>query len=223
MAERRATVAFDVIGTLFGLEQLRSRLTDLGAPPPALELWFEQSLRGYFALSHAGGYAPLAEVLKATLPFSLRIFEVDVSEEAMGEVMDGFTELDPSEGAEQACRTFAETDLKIIAVTNGSEETTRALLGRVGLDKHFEEILSCDAIEISKPHRDVYAAARKRAEGDLWMVAAHAWDIAGAKRAGLKAAWVAAKEREFFPLYPEPDVTGSDLSEVAYRIVETLE
>ena len=77
-----ATVVFDVLGTLFSLERLRPPLRALGAPDAALELWFAQSLRDYFACSHAGGYVPIAQVLEASLARSLAPFGAETPNSA---------------------------------------------------------------------------------------------------------------------------------------------
>jgi 2-haloacid dehalogenase len=53
------------------------------------------------------------------------------------------------------------------------------------------------------------------------MVAAHAWDIAGALRAGCAAAFVARPGMVLDPLVPAPDIIGADLSEVADKIIRT--
>jgi hypothetical protein len=62
----KGAVIFDIIGTCFSLDKPRQRLVELGAPPHALELWFAQTLRDAFALSHAGSYRQLKEVLEAS-------------------------------------------------------------------------------------------------------------------------------------------------------------
>lgn len=51
------------------------------------------------------------------------------------------------------------------------------------------------------------------------MVAAHAWDIAGALNAGCAAAFVARSGQVLDPSSPEPGITGANLQEVAERIV----
>jgi 2-haloacid dehalogenase len=51
-------------------------------------------------------------------------------------------------------------------------------------------------------------------------VAAHAWDVAGALRAGAAAAFVARPGMVLDPLAPAPDVVGADLGEVADRLLE---
>ncbi len=56
-------------------------------------------------------------------------------------------------------------------------------------------------------------------EHEMRLVAAHAWDVAGAMRAGCAAAFVA--RQPFDPLVEEPDVIGADLAEVAEGIIAT--
>lgn len=68
---------FDIIGTCLSLDKPRQRLVELGAPPHALKLWFAQTLRDAFALSHAGCYLPLEEVLEAELPRTLKVLGIE--------------------------------------------------------------------------------------------------------------------------------------------------
>ncbi len=61
----KGTIAFDMIGTCFSLDKPRQKLIELGAPPHAIQLWFAQTLRDAFALSHAGHYQPLKQILQS--------------------------------------------------------------------------------------------------------------------------------------------------------------
>ena len=56
--------------------------------------------------------------------------------------------------------------------------------------------------------------------GELRLIAAHAWDVAGAMRAGCAAAFIARPGMVLDPLFTAPDVVGADLYEVAERIIE---
>lgn len=49
----------------------------------------------------------------------------------------------------------------------------------------------------TKPHPEVYNLELKKARGDVWMVAVHAWDIAGAARAGLRTAFITQEEKDY--------------------------
>jgi 2-haloacid dehalogenase len=209
------TVVFDVIGTLFSLERLRDPLRRLGAPDPALEVWFAQSLRDFFACSHAGGYVPLGEVLEAALPRTLAALDVETGASDRAHVMENLPQLEPGPGAAEACATLAGAGCRLVALTNGSRELASGLLDRSGLGGHFAALHSCDDIRVSKPAPEVYGMVERAEGADTWMVAAHAWDVAGARRAGLRGAWVAGSERIFLSVFPEPDVMGEDLAGVA--------
>jgi 2-haloacid dehalogenase len=217
---QRPAVAFDIIGTFFTLDRPRDRLIALGAPGEMLGLWFAQALRDAFAWSHAGGYRPLKEFLEAALRRSLDSVGVDATEEDAANVMKAFAELDLVDGAEEACSMLLDRGWRILALTNGSEESTRRLLSRVGLADRFSVFLSCDRIGKTKPHPEVYEIARQEAgPGALWLIAAHAWDVAGAARAGLRTCWVSHLEKRYLSIYPEPDVRASGLVEAARAIV----
>jgi 2-haloacid dehalogenase len=51
------------------------------------------------------------------------------------------------------------------------------------------------------------------------LVAAHAWDVAGAARAGCATAFVARPGKVLDPLVERPEVVGADLVEVAEAIL----
>lgn len=215
----RHTVAFDVIGTLFALDRPRAALRDLGAPEHALELWISSTLRDYFAFSHAGGYRPLKEFLEAALSRLLGKLGVQAGEDQRAQVMGAMASLDPAPGAREAVQAFTDAGWQIIAVTNGGEDMTWRLLERAGLASRFTRVLSCDALGTSKPNERVYETARDEAHGELWLVAAHAWDTAGAIRAGLRTAWVSSLEGEYLEVYPRPDVSAAHLQEAATRVI----
>lgn len=214
-----ATVVFDVIGTLFSLERVRPEFTRLGAPELTLELWFAQSLRDFFAYSHAGGYVPMAEVMAAALPRALAMVDVDAAPAEREAVTAAMSELEPGEGAAEACAILSDVGCRVVALTNGSAALAGGLLERSGLDRYFDSVRSCDEIEVSKPAPEVYAMAEPRGDEPVWMVAAHAWDVAGAQRAGLRGAWVSAAEGVHLDAFPEPDVRADDLAGAARALL----
>ncbi len=212
------TVAFDVIGTLFSLDRPRQALASRGAPPLSLELWFAQTLRDAMALAHSGGYRPFAEIMQAAL--QRLALAIGLEEGMVPEVMEAFRQLEPVDGAEEAVTRLSEAGWRIVALTNGSEDSTRSLLRRAGFEDRFAAARSCDEVRTTKPHPRVYAMAKEEAEGELWLVAAHAWDVAGAARAGLRTAWVSSVEGRYLSVYPEPDVIASDLRDAADHLIE---
>lgn len=213
------TIAFDIIGTCFSLDKPKQRLLALGAPTYAFQLWFAQTLRDAFALSHAGGYQPLKQMLEAELPRTLTLLGVEATPEQRFYVVSALSELELEIGALEAFERLAKADWRIVALTNGSAESTHKLLEQAGVLQHFAEVRSCDEIQITKPHPKVYQLLRQNAQGEIWMIAAHAWDIAGAIRAGIKTAFITSEEEYYISIYPQPDLIASSLVKAANQII----
>jgi 2-haloacid dehalogenase len=175
-------------------------------------------LRDAFALSHAGSYRSLKEVLEAELPRTLKVLGIEVDDEQRGRVGNSFTEVEPQPEGLEAFRILTAAGWKLVALTNGSEDSTHKLLARANALEYFTSIFSCDAIGKTKLHPDVYALAKQDASGDVWMVAAHAWDVAGAACAGLQTAFIPQEEKNYLGVYPQPDVVAINLVEAATRL-----
>ncbi|MGZ4275410.1 MAG: HAD-IA family hydrolase [Solirubrobacteraceae bacterium] len=121
-------------------------------------------------------------------------------------------------GALQALRAAGHTP---VALTNSAADATRAALDAAGLLAELEAVLSAEAAGAYKPDPRVYGHALRELgveAGETWMVAGHWWDVAGAKRAGLRTAWIARDEGELLRSVPAPDVRARDLADAAGRI-----
>jgi 2-haloacid dehalogenase len=214
MERRPQAVLFDVMGTLFDLSSLETRLTDIGAPPGTLTAWFQRTLHEASTVTVAGSYRPFKELAAAALRTTLAQLELD--RDATGP-LEGLAELDPYPDADAALRRIRAAGLRIVALTNGSAESTEKLLRRGGLDDHVEQILSCDQVQAYKPHAAPYDLARRTIGGEATMIAAHGWDILGARAAGLPGIWIDREERVWpFPLEEPP--RAHDLAEAAELI-----
>jgi len=216
-------VVFDVIGTCFSLEKPRQRLVELGAPNYALELWFSQALRDAFALSHAGDYQPLKEILQAELPRTLKLLKIDLNSAQVSQIMNTFSELDLQPGAEEAFEMLTQAGKKIVALTNGSKKSTDNLLKRAEVQKYFAEVYSVDAIALTKPHPDVYQMIQTDDLSKVWLIAAHAWDIVGAERVGMKTAFVRQLEKDYLEVYTPPQIIVENLAQAARQIIKAEE
>jgi len=214
----QGTVVFDIIGTCFSLDKPQQKLIELGAPKSAMSLWYAQTLRDAIALSYAGGYQPFKEILAAELPRVLAMLEIEATEGMLKQVLNAFAELEIQPEALNAFKTLQTAGWELVALSNGSEDSTRKLLEQSNALPFFSHILSCDAVQKTKPHPEVYALV-KADQGEIWMVAAHAWDIMGAALAGLKTAFITQEEKTYLSVYPQPDVIAINLIDAANQII----
>ncbi len=220
--ERPRAVAFDVVETMFSLASLRARLEAVGLPGTALPTFFAQMLRDAFALEASGVYKPFAEVASASLEVLMRTHGLEAGEDAVKSVLSGFAQLNAHPDVEPALERLAAAGIRLATLTNGSAANTAKLLERSRFARYFERTISIDEVGRWKPNAAVYRhAARSLAvqPSSLMLIAGHAWDVHGAKRAGLEAAWVKRQDAVFSKAMEAADISGAHLGEVVDAIL----
>ncbi|MDP9397568.1 MAG: haloacid dehalogenase type II [Actinomycetota bacterium] len=214
MADRPLdVVAFDVNETLFDIAGLAPRFAKAGLDESLVPLWFARVLRDGFALTVLGNYRPFPELGAA----ALRNLGPDLSEDAVQQVLAGFAELDPHPDVEPALRALADAGVRAVTLTNGSAANTRTLLDRAGLLPLVADTLSVDAVQRWKPAPEPYRYAASECgvePGRLALVACHAWDVHGARVAGLRTGYVRRAGEPVYPTTFSPaEVHGEDLTQ----------
>ena len=221
--EPMRAVVFDVIGTLFSLESQRPRLTACGLPGHALEAWFAASLRDLFTLGITGRTAPMIGVLKDNLHRLLSLHHLRQDGPRVDAVLDGMNRLDPDPEAATALELLASRGLVCAALSNGSLKATESLLERAGLRGRMAQVMSIDEVGLPKPRREVYHAMAARLQLDpgslITMVAAHPWDLHGARAAGLSTACV-SRGQPWPGSLDAPDLTAPGLIQLAQLLGE---
>lgn len=209
-------IAFDLNGTLLDpaamLDGEHSELARAALDDAVLQA---------MADTLTGEHRPFPEYLRAALERSLRIagIEDDVLDEAMrrARALPAFAD------AADALASLASAGYRIAVVTNSAGDAAQTALEAAGLDRLVETVVGADEVGAYKPDPRVYrhAATRLGAQPDgICLVAAHAWDILGALRAGWGAAWVAHREQHLLSTVPEPVVCGADLAQAARLLVQ---
>ncbi len=219
---RPTVVAFDVVGTLFSLDPVAARLTDAGLPEGALGEWFARFLRDAMALDAAGIYVPFREVATATLEAMLVEQGQAASRATIDSVLRAFAELPAHPDVRPAFQRLKDAGVRIVTLSNGGATATRGLLVRSKVNDFVERIFSIDDVKHRKPRREVYlhaATVMGLPPQEIALVAAHAWDILGASRAGLLTGWVARKEKKFHGAMGAPSVSAQDLTDVVASLL----
>ena len=222
MVGRPAAVAFDMLGTVLSLDGLRPRIEAAGAPGQVLELWIAETLRDGFGLDAAGVWRPFRQVAEGALRRRLALAGASAAPEAVERVLAGFAELDPHPDARPALERLRDAGVRAAALTNGSVATTEAALRHAGLEGLVERVMGIEEVERWKPRREVYlhaAATLGCSPGQLALVAAHGWDVQGARRAGLRAGYVARGGAPYPAAMEPPEVKGGSLVEVVERLL----
>lgn len=213
---------FDVNETLLDLGALDPHFERLFGDASARQVWFGQFLQLWLTETVTGVYQPFGAIGGAALKMVAEGRGVEVSDEEVGEVLGGMKDLPPHPEVEEGLSRLRDAGFRLATLTNSTQEVAEAQIENSGLGDYFEQTLSADTVGRLKPAPEPYRMAAERLGvgfGDIRLVAAHGWDIAGALRAGCAAAFVARPGKALFPTAPSPDVVGADLREVADLIV----
>jgi 2-haloacid dehalogenase len=184
-------VVFDSMGTLFELTPLHDRLGEA-----ATEAWFERTLHSATTLTIVGEFVPFAELAAATLATTCAMLSLDVDQD---DVLAQLGRLPPADDALTALERVRAHGDRAFVLTNGGRDAGEQLLARCGLDAFVERVFGVDEVQAYKPDPRPYRLVLDTV-GDSTLVAAHAWDVLGAVRAGMQAVWVDRSERTWpFP------------------------
>ncbi|KAL1602486.1 hypothetical protein SLS60_005902 [Paraconiothyrium brasiliense] len=211
------SASFDVIGTCFDFtvpidaihSRLGPKLSTANTDPKTLFFsWFYAAQRDFTYVSLAGSYKPIAEILKLTFKRACRIVDLPadaVSDEDVAAIMEAFKAMTPREGLKECFDGLRGAGWDVYAVTNGGVETSLAYYHNAGIDLDEKHLLSCDDLKTAKPDVKVYENAQShlskqglgtRDDGRRWFVAAHAWDLISARKAGFKTAYLDFEEHD---------------------------
>jgi 2-haloacid dehalogenase len=211
-------VLFDLNGTLLDIASVAE---PLGDDTQLVDEAFQETVLHTMADSLSGApYRPLPDYLRAALERRLRAAGRDTG--ALDAAMERAAAMDPFPEAGEALRTLREAGAKTGTLTNSATEAAEKALDHAGLLDLMDAVIGTDVVGVFKPDPRVYGAAVERLgvePHEICLVAAHAWDVSGAMRAGLRAAWVSRKERWLPPTALDPEIRAADLADAARQIV----
>jgi 2-haloacid dehalogenase len=213
---------FDVNETLLDLKALDGPFERIFGQPGVRQQWFTQLLQSALVSTLTDAYVDFGTVARAAFVMVARGNGREVTDADRDAILGAVRTLPPHPEVGVALGRLRAAGFRLATLTNSTEAVARAQLEHAGLIDLFERTLSADAVRRLKPAPEPYRMAARELDveiGAIRLVAAHAWDVAGALRAGATAAFVARPGLVLDPLAPEPDVIGSDLADVAERII----
>lgn len=219
-------IFFDVVETVFSLAPLADKLTELDLPVGSDKLFFAQLLRDAFALSASGIFHTFPDIAKGTLTVMLHSLGHEVNETTLKEILGTFSRLPAHKDVKLALEKIKSTNCQAVFLTNGSRTNTENLVRNNGIEHLVDDIISVEDFNIWKPQTELYRQAALKhscAPENALLVAAHAWDIAGAIRAGFHGIWIQRQELLYHPLMAKPDDQVTNLVDAVDRAIKLLQ
>jgi len=215
-------LVFDVIQTMLDLNALRPHFARAFGDDKALDEWFSLLLQYSLVVTVADAYADFGTLGRAVLEMLAKTRRIQISPEDTARILQGMLTLPPHPEVPESLKRLRAAGFRMVTLTNSSPAAIKAQLQNAGLTSYFDESITVDAVHRFKPDLEAYryAAAHLGAQpGDIQLIAAHAWDVFGAMKAGWRAAFVARNGIAVFPLGPKPDLIGPDMKAVTDAIL----
>ena len=225
------TLTFDVFGTVLDLTGSLEAPTDrflkrLGSDITGAQFYpqwrarqrIEQFQDSLLMLGHSG----YLETCRRALAYTLRANGIKFEPAQASGFMSVWQDLIPYPDSLEGLERLA-TKYRLVALSNGEPDYLEHLAAnRICFD--FDRIISVEEGGAFKPHPGVYrAAARQLAAepGQIMMVAAHSFDIMGARASGFRGAFV---NRYRLPYEDTdrytPDLVVADFNQLADVLLE---
>jgi 2-haloacid dehalogenase len=207
--QRAEALAFDVNETLLDLRALDEPFERVFGDVAARTQWFGQLLQSALVTTVTDAYSDFGTIGRAALQMVAARRGVELAADEMTEILRTVRRLPPHPEVHDALGRLRAGGYRLATLTNSTEEVAHAQLEYAGLDSLFDRILSADSVLRLKPAPEPYRMAARELGVEvrgLRLVAAHAWDVAGAMRAGCQAAFVSRPGMVLDPLAPTPEI-----------------
>ncbi|WFB36203.1 haloacid dehalogenase type II [Kiritimatiellota bacterium B12222] len=210
---------FDVNETLLDLGPLKTSVGEvLGGREDLLPLWFSTMLHYSLVETLSGNYHSFGEIGTAALMMVAETQGVEISyEDAKTAIVTPLRSLPAHPDVVAGLTALKEKGYVIVSLTNSSAVGVETQFKNAGLTEFFDARYTVDATKKYKPHPDMYTMVLEdlgvRPE-EAMMVAAHAWDLAGAENVGLQTAFVARAGKTLYPNVERPDYVVPSLTEL---------
>jgi 2-haloacid dehalogenase len=227
--EKTYALGFDVYGTLVDPLALAEPLQALVGEHAVqfANLWRTKQLEYSFRRGLMRRYVDFDLCTRQALRYTQQALRCELPESDHDRLLEAYLYLPMFPEVPAGLAALKAQGHQRVAFSNGVEASIRALLANAGVLPLLEDVVSVDDLRTFKPNPEVYAYLARRTgcpPAETWLVSSNAWDVIGAKAAGLRAVWVKRQpDAVFDPWDVEPDVVVSRLDELPGRFARQAE
>lgn len=214
-------IVFDVNETLLNVASLDPFFERVFGEARIRMEWFLTLEECWLTATVIDRYQPFGELAQAALSMTGRRRGIKVSDAHCQELISGLKALPAHTDVLPALQALRGQGRHLTALTNGSLATVQQQLASAGLADCFDTIMAVEEVRRYKPAPEPYRMVAERLNittAEMLMVAAHAWDIAGAANAGCQTAFVMRPGKVLNPAGIQPDLQGEDMHEIVRKI-----
>ena len=215
------TLLFDVNETLLDMRALDPLFEATFGAAHARQDWF-LTLQGlWMTATLTDAFKPFETLAAAALTMIAERDGREVRSADRDRILTAIKTLPAHGDAAPALDLLRRSGVRLAALSNGSLKGVTMQLRNAKLADKFDAIFAADQEKQYKPAPAPYLHAARKLNvkpSAIDLVAAHAWDIAGAAAAGLHTVFVRRPGKTLNPSGPTPNIVVSDLTEFARHV-----
>ena len=215
-------VFFDMNETLMNLSVLKERFDTYFDDKYVYRYWFAKLLHTSTVSGIMDGYQNFGKLAEVVLDSLFCENGKILTPEIKADILGAFLKLPAYADVPVALAVLRENKIKTIAVSNSSLEMIEKQLTNAGIINLFDAYYSVDSVQKYKPFGEIYQYVANQehcAPEEVVMLATHDWDLYGAKKAGLKTAYIQRKEEIYNPYFCPADFANTNLVDLVNEII----
>lgn len=200
---RPKVLVFDVNETLLDLAPLKKQIAQALGDDKLVGEWFSTLL--HYSLVHTltQNYVPFGQIgANALMMLSEREGQQIDAASALDLVENGLRQLEPYPDVASTLTHLKEAGFTLVTLTNSSSSAAKAKLDYAQIYDQFDQHFTVEPVKQFKPapaaYQQVFEPLEIKADQAM-MIAAHPWDLMGARAVGMQTCFV---ERPGKPDYP---------------------
>jgi 2-haloacid dehalogenase len=222
--QRRPKVLFfDSNETMLDLKGMGPAVTKaFGGRDDLMSLWFTTMLQYSLVDTVTSNYHDFGTIGMACMLMVAQGHGIELSKKKAQDAIMALRSIPAHRDVPPGLKIMRESGFRMYTLTNSPPDVVKAQLKNAGIRKYFDGALTIDGLNVYKPHTRTYHWAAHQAKvpiQDCMMIAAHGWDVAGARLAGMRAAFIERPGKAIYPLGPDVEMSEPDMKKIAERLV----
>ena len=215
----RPILAFNLNGTLLDPSALDPLFIEFFGDAALRRSWFLQVEKLLLLSAATTVYHDFDAITRAALGL-IEAETRSLQTDEIARFKETLLHLPPFPDVEEALKRLRD-DYTLVTLTNSTLKGAMQQISNAGLTRYFAHVYSADEVQHFKPAPEPYRMLANKVGvgmGEVTLVAAHAWDIAGAAWAGCQTAFIRRPGQHLNEVSPTPNLIANDLLDLAVQL-----
>jgi len=221
--QRPEVLFFDSNESMLDLSGMKPQVTEaFGGREDLMALWFSTMLMYSLVDTVTSNYHDFGTIGAACMQMVAEGHGIKLDKGKAAKAMAAMKTLSAWPDVPPALKKLKEAGFRLYTFTNSAAPVIESQVKHAGIEKYFDGRLTTEGLNLYKPHTRSYHWVANQVGvpiGNCMLLAAHGWDVTGATLAGMRAAFMQRPGKTLYPLGPEIELEGADMTAIADQLV----